>query len=797
MAKYVIDTELNNRALSAGIRGINQQMNSLTRSARDFNKEFEKSGKKSDKKKAIQDMAQAISLADEKVKKLSSDLTAMQAKGNIKGIAKAEADLRNAQTQARNLRREFDAMGGNTSRLSGAFSKLKSSLSTALDSKPVNALKGAFSGLGTIAQGSVKGAVAGLKGMASVAQFTVTSLAKMSAAGAAAFGVLGKSAMDTYDEMARGSRAMGNSLTDGAKGAKVFQDNIKALGSAGLADMGSLTQIAKNLSASIQLSGKEAFTMATGILDIGTAFGMSKDKIESFGLVSSQIFSAGKLMAEDYNQLIDAGAAGPIKKWIVAHNDAGIEMDNFKQKINDGEVTVDLYRGALDALSSEFKGAGQDVNTFGDAFENARKTMDMSFIEGMKKEFGDLGFSISDSADAMGSFAQGVAEAAVAFLAGGWETMTPFIANLSEGLSGLSTNVSEVARAMAVDFFTAVGNLIPNMAQLQVIMQLVANVWNTFMNILTQVTSLINVFVNELMKAAGWLGTTGGATNKLNEDWGVLNQTIGILAAGLQPLIRLIGEIAGTIVNVAIQILKWMNDTGLLNAVLELLTSVVKGVWDALKTVAGAFLEVTGLADKNSEASKALTRIVEGLKKVWDDIQPSLMGVAKAVGELIGKIWNIIAPIAEWIANSGALEWALETLLQGIQNFINIASGFLDTISNIARSIGEAWNAIFKSADEQNMDNEFSYHISTDVDGEPDPFAGMADIQYFTKANGVMEALNSAMGSFRGASMASSSNGGNTYGDVNISIDGSQNPNAIMGEFKTVMRKNGYNLKFS
>jgi hypothetical protein len=72
MAKYVIDTELNNRALSAGVRGINQQMNSLTRSARDFNKEFEKSGKKSDKKKAMQDMAQAISLADEKVKKLTA-----------------------------------------------------------------------------------------------------------------------------------------------------------------------------------------------------------------------------------------------------------------------------------------------------------------------------------------------------------------------------------------------------------------------------------------------------------------------------------------------------------------------------------------------------------------------------------------------------------------------------------------------------------------------------------------------------------------------------------------------------
>lgn len=797
MAKYVIDTELNNRALSAGIKGINQQMNSLTRSARDFNKEFEKTGKKSDKKKAIQDMAQAISLADEKVKKLSADLTAMQAKGNIKGIAKAEADLRNAQTQARILRREFDAMGGNTSRLGGAFSSLKARISSAMDSKPVNGLKSAFSGLGSVAQASTKGAIAGVKGLASIAQSTVGTLTKMAGAGVASFGLLGKSAMSTYDEMARGSRAMGNSLTDGAKGAKVFQDNIKALGSAGLADMGSLTEIAKNLSASIQLSGKEAFTMATGILDIGTAFGMSKDKIESFGLVSSQIFSAGKLMAEDYNQLIDAGAAGPIKKWIVAHNNAGITMDNFKQKINDGEVTVDLYKGALNALSTEFKGAGQDVNTFGDAFENARKTLDMSFIEGMKKEFGDLGFSISDSADAMGSFAENVASAAVAFLAGGWETMTPFISNLSEGMSGLSMNVAEVARAMAVDFFTAIGNLIPNMAQMQVLMQLLSGAWQFFMNIATQVTSLINVFINAIMIASGWIGTTGGATNKLNEDWAVLNQTIGILAAGLQPLISLLGEIVGTIINVVVQVLDWANKTGFLKAVLDLLTGVVQGVWNAIKSLAQGFLEVTGLTNKNSEASKVLTRIVEGLKKTWDAVSPILSRVAGAIGQLIGKIWNIIAPIVEWISNSGILEWALKTLLNQIEHFVNNASGFLDTITSIARAIGDAWNAIFKSADEQNMDNEFTYSISTDVDDEPDPFAGLGDIQYFTKANGVMEALNSAMGSFRGATMAGNNNGGNTYGDVNISIDGSQNPSAIMGEFKTVMRKNGYNLKYS
>lgn len=796
MAKYVIDTELNNRALSSGIRGINQQMSSLTRSAREFNKEFEKSGKKSDKKKAMQDMAQAISLADEKVKKLTADLEAMEAKGNIKGINKAEADLRNAKTQAAALRREMEAMNKSAGGGATGFARLKAAKDAAMNSAPVKALSASFKGLSAVASGSATVIKTGFNGIAKAAQFGIGTLAKISGTAAAGLGLLGKSAMNTYDEITRGNRAMTNSLTDGAKGANDFQGEIKKLGAAGLADMGSLTDIAKNLASSMSLSGKEAFKMSAGILDIGTAFGMTKDQIEHFGLVSSQIFSAGKLMAQDYNQLIASGAAGPIAKWISAHNDAGITMDNFKEKVNEGEVSADMYKEALEALGLEFKGAGQKVETFGDAFQNSMKALDMSFIESMKTEFADLGLTLDDISDSMGNFTTEVGKVSAAFLQGGWSAISPIIFQLQEGFSGLSLSATEIARAMGVDLLTAIGNLIPNISQMQVFSQLLSGTWTLLMSVLTQITSLINTFVNSLMIGAGWLGTTGGATDRVRESFDILHTTLGILSSGLQPLIQLLGQIAGVLINGAIQIVDWINKTGLLQSVLSLLTSVVKGVWNALETVAKAFLEVTGLADKNSEASKGLTRIVEGLKKVWDNLQPSLMEVAKQVGILIGKIWNIIEPILEWITNSGLLEWALKALLDGINNFVKMAGAFLDTIQGIARGIADAWNAIFKSADEQE-EVSVDYNISSDIEEEPDPFAGLSDIQYFTKASGVMDALNSAMGSFRGATMASKTTGATTYGDFNVTIDGAQNPQAIMTEFKGLMRKNGYPLRFN
>lgn len=796
MAKYVIDTELNNRALSSGIRGINQQMNSLTRSAREFNKEFEKSGKKSDKKKAVQDMAQAISLADEKVKKLTADLEAMEAKGNIKGINKAEADLRNAKTQAAALRREMEAMNKSAGGGVTGFARLKAAKDAAMNSKPVKALSASFKGLSAVASGSATVIKTGFNGIAKAAQFGIGTLAKISGTAAAGLGLLGKSAMGTYDEITRGNRAMTNSLSDGAKGANEFQGEIKKLGSAGLADMGSLTDIAKNLSSSLNLSGKEAFKMSTNILDIGTAFGMSKDKIENFGLVSSQIFSAGKLMAQDYNQLIDSGAAGPIKKWIAAHNDAGITMDNFKEKVNNGEVSADLYRKAIESLGADFKGAGQDVQTFGDAFENSMKSLDMSFIESMKKEFGSLGFTLSDMSNNMSDFTTQIGEAAAAFLGGAWQAVSPFVAQLQEGFEGLSFSASDIARIMGVDLFTALGNLIPNMAQVQVFSDLLKGAWDLLMGVLTQITSLINVFVNALMEGAGWLGETGGATEKVNEDFALLQGVLGTLSAALQPIIQFLGTLVGQLISGAVQLLSWIDKSGLLTSVIQFLGSIIEGVVNVVKALVNGFMEAAGLTDKNSKASKRLSDIVDGLKRIWEMLVPVLSKIAHVIGNVIGVIFNIITAIGQWVANNKVLETALGILLRGIENFVNIASGFLDTIRGIAKAIGDAWNAIFKSADEQ-QEVSVDYNVSSDIEDEPDPFAGLADIQYFTKASGVMDALNSAMGSFRGATMASKTTGATTYGDFNVTIDGAQNPQAVMNEFKGLMRKNGYPLRFN
>lgn len=796
MAKYVIDTELNNRALTSGIRGINQQMNSLTRSAREFNKEFEKSGKKSDKKKAIQDMAQAISLADEKVKKLSADLEAMQAKGNIKGITKAEADLRNAKTQAAALRREMEAMDKSTGGTVGAMQRLKNAKEAALNSAPVKALSASFKGLSAVASGSATVIKTGFNGMKTAANFAIGTITKMSAAAGVAIGALGKSAMSTYDEMARGSRAMGNSLSDGTKGAKVFQDSIKAMGAAGLADMGSLTDIAKNLSSSLNMSGKEAFTMSTGILDIGTAFGMTKDQIESFGLVSSQIFSAGKLMAQDYNQLIASGAAGPLKKWIAEHNDAGITMDNFKEKVNDGAISADMYKEAINALSKDFKGAGQEVMTFGDAFENAKKAMDMSFIEQMKTEFNGIAPSINDMADALGDFTTELGKAAAAFLGGAWQALSPTIDTLKGSFDGLNVTLSDIARQIGVDLLGAIVNLIPNFQQMQVFSDLLGGAWTLLISVLTQITSLINVFVNSLMEGAGWLDQNGQATNRVNESFAVLQGVLGTLAAALQPIIQFLGRLVGELVNGAVQLLSWIDKSGLLTSVIQLLGSIIQGVVGVVKALVNGFMEAAGLTDKNSEASKRLTDVVNGLKRVWEMLVPVLSKIANVIGTVVGVIFNIISAIGQWVANNKVLETALGILLRGIENFVNIASGFLDTIRGIASAIGEAWNAIFKSADEQ-QEVSVDYNVSSDIEDEPDPFAGLADIQYFTKASGVMDALNSAMGSFRGATMASKTTGATTYGDFNVTIDGAQDPKAVMAEMKILMRKNGYPLKFS
>jgi phage-related protein len=222
---------------------------------------------------------------------------------------------------------------------------------------------------------------------------------------------------------------------------------------------------------------------------------------------------------------------------------------------------------------------------------------------------------------------------------------SPFVAQLQEGFEGLSFSASDIARIMGVDLFTALGNLIPNMAQVQVFSDLLKGAWDLLMGVLTQITSLINVFVNALMEGAGWLGETGGATEKVKEDFDLLQGVLGTLSAALQPIIQFLGTLVGQLISGAVQLLSWIDKSGLLTSVIQFLGSIIEGVVNVVKALVNGFMEAAGLTDKNSKASKRLSDIVDGLKRIWEMLVPVLSKIAHVIGNVIGVIFNIITAI--------------------------------------------------------------------------------------------------------------------------------------------------------
>lgn len=839
MAKFKIETELDNGKVTGGIRDIDKRMRGLTKSAQEFNKEFEKTGSGRAKDKALDQLNKALDLSKQKAKQLREELDkAVAGNKSPKTIENLKSSLLNAQTQTKSLQNSIRGIDGSlassanragifgkamdfatkserVSKLVDSFNDFKGRVGEAngvlgkmgvISGGAFSVLKSGASMAGTaLKTGVVVGAQASakaLQGMASVATGTVKGLIGVTAGIGATFATISKSAMNTYDEMARGSRAMSNSLSDGQKGADEFQNSIKKMGSAGLADMGSLTDIAKNLSSSLNLSGKEAFKMSTGILDVGTAFGMTKQQIESFGLVSSQIFSAGKLMAQDYNQLIASGAAGPIKKWIAEHNDAGITMDNFKEKVNDGAVSADMYREALDSLGTEFKGAGQEVMTFGDAFENAGKAFTMSYIENMKPFLAQFGTDINSASDTLGDFATEAGKTSASFLQGGWTAIGPIIEQLAGSFSGLSISASDIAEKIGVQLGTAIGNLIPNFSTMQVLSDILVGAWTILINVITQITSLIRVFVDNFLQGAGALDETGQKTNFVNDLMNTLLGIVGQLASGLQPLIQAIGQWVGSLVAVIAQILEGVRSSGILSDILGVLTSVVTGVIGAIKGMVNSFLQSSGLLDKNSQSAKALSTIFNLLKSVISAVVSILGPLLSFLGQLIGVALNVASVVVNVADNLGLFQWALDALKNGIQNFIGIAQGFLDTITGIAKAIGDAWNAIFKSAEESIHDEDLEFTVHGDFDIPDTPDFGFDDdfgeYEFFTKGMpSIMDGLAKSSGMF--GKMATKSYGGstgNSIGTINMNIDGAQDPQAIIGQFKDVMRRNGMPLKY-
>lgn len=132
----------------------------------------------------------------------------------------------------------------------------------------------------------------------------------------------------------------------------------------------------------------EALTEAAG--NLNSVAGGNANTFSSLAMVLTQTAGAGKLTTENWNQLTDAipGASGVLQQAML---DAGAYTGNFREAMEEGEISAEEFMDAIKELGSttEAQNAATSVSTIEGAVGNLRATVS-GFITSFLTEGGGM-----------------------------------------------------------------------------------------------------------------------------------------------------------------------------------------------------------------------------------------------------------------------------------------------------------------------------------------------------------------------------------------------------------------------
>ena len=416
---------------------------------------------------------------------------------------------------------------------------------------------------------------------------------------------------------------------------------------------------------SFGIESDKAFSVLQNIGDIAMG---DNQKMQSLALAFSQATSTGKLMGQDFNQMINAGF-NPLQ---VISEKTGESMESLKKKMGDGAISSDM-------LAQAFQWATEEGGLF---YEGAERAAD------------SVGGRIAKMKDTVEEWKLSLFEAT-----GG---ATAYIAEIGEML---------VPIAQLSPIFSAVGGAI----------KWTTKQWDKFRKAVRKgtVSTCIDLgFINTAIVATGAFFKGLAATAK------VACKAIGTAIKN----IPIIGWIAAAIAAViALFQLLWERCEGfrrLLFGVWEVIKAIASHLWSVFKEgVAYVWSIVQPFIDTiKSYVSELWTNIVEGATWLWQTV----VNVATEIGDFFVGVWEWISTSAtsafDWIvAKLGAVgKWISEHFIAPLRNAFSsvwewigtVVDKMLSGLSGLFEPIRKLWNKLFP--DDLIEDVKQAYAIGAD-----------------------------------------------------------------------------------
>ena len=542
-----------------------------------------------------------------------------------------------------------------------------------------------------------------------------------------------------------------------------------------LSDIQSITaQLASN-------NVKDFDRLAEAAGNLNAVAGGNAETFKSVGMVLTQTAGQGKFTTENWNQLADAipGASGKLQQALL---DAGAYTGNFREAMEKGEISAEEFNAAIMQLG--FQDAAVEAATSTSTIEGAFGNLKAEVVGGLSDTIAQLTPFISA---AMGAISSVVGPAFQA-LNGGLQQFVGFVqANAPMAQAALQPLVDAFGRmrdTFAPIIEQVMAQLVPALGGLMGALQ---NVWGAIQPILIMAMDTLAPIVSSIV------GYVVSIVSSLMETLTPAINNIAAIVQAVLPVIQTAFQFCGTYIQ------------GVIDAVFPYIETVVNTVMDVINAVISTVLSIV-----QGDWEGAWNGIKDVAQSVWDGIGALIEGAISAVQGVIDAALQFIKSAWDNVWNgakslvSDAWEGIKTAVSDGIDGMMGFIEGIPDAILGFFSDAGN-W---LKDSGRAIIDG-FTAGIRGAIDGAVDavsgmlgsirdlfpfspakegPFSGKGWVLYsgmsiadamgegFTKRAGAMAAsFQDGMASARLALAApapAAAEGGYTFGDVYVTIDG-------------------------
>ena len=647
-ATFEVEIYGNTTKFENSLKGVNTAMSGLRGEAKNLREALKLDPTNTDKMAQLQKNLQTqLGLSRDKATKLKQELASVDkdTPAGQKKWLQLTRDLGTAETQANRLE-------GEIKQVEGAISSGSWNIDAKMDTKGVNSgiegMKSRFSGLREIAVGAFRqiGASAvsavgnGLKGWVSDAMDTQKAMISL------------KNTMK-FKGNGQDFDYVSKSMQNLAKDTNANTEDTLKLSTTfiGLGD-----------------TAKKAVGKTEALVKANQAFGGTGENLKGVVQAYGQMSAAGKVTAENINQLTDNNTAlgSALKSTVMEMNPALKQYGSFASASEKGAISVEMLDKAMQKLGGAGGGA---VTTIGDAWDSFNETLSLALLPTL---------------DALTPIISGLIDK----MAGWGESAGKAVSNVIKYFQDLFQKLQENAATLA--FLEAWDNI---KSAFDSIVSIIGNVINSFLGINTETTKNATSIDNVAKSIAVFAGKFSEVTKKIADFLKKISESKSAMDTLKGTLVVLASAfVALKVINGIVKAIELYNNIvkigtaiqGAFNAVMAINPFVALGIAIAA-IVAGLVYFFT----QTETGKKAWASFVDFLKSAWDGIVSFFSGI----GQWFADIWNGAVDGAKGIWQ-GLVDW-FSGIVQGVQNIWNGITTFFTTLwTTVVTGIQTAWAGV-------------------------------------------------------------------------------------------------------